>query len=120
MSRNLKNNQKNVQIHDYLLNSTKNLGGGTILDLGVYVIQVSLFAFGADPISIKATGKLNEDGVDVATNIELKFANGGIANLRTSSLEEYDNKATIKGTKGSITVSWMVFGMNFRNFLEFR
>ncbi|KAL7012787.1 hypothetical protein ACKWTF_015048 [Chironomus riparius] len=81
---------------------TKNLGGGTILDLGVYTIQVSLFAFRAEPTSIKATGKLNDDGVDVETQFEMTFPNGGTAKIRTSSLKELENIATIKGTKGTM------------------
>lgn len=43
----------------------KQLGGGTVLDLGVYTIQVILWAFRAAPTKIVAKGKLNEDGVDL-------------------------------------------------------
>lgn len=82
----------------------KELGGGTILDLGVYTIQISQWAFREPPKTIKAKGTLNDDGVDMEMTGELHYS-GGVAKIRTSGLEVLDNKATIKGTKGQITVS---------------
>ena len=38
------------------------LGGGSLLDIGVYPIQLALMVFGEDPIEIKASGHLNDDG----------------------------------------------------------
>lgn len=71
----------------------------------MYTIQISQFVFRAEPLSIKATGKLNDEGVDVETEVELKYPNGGVARFKTSALQEYDNKATIRGSKASMTVS---------------
>lgn len=85
--------------------SKQELGGGTILDLGVYTIQVSQFVFQTEPISIKATGTLNDDGVDVETEVEMKYPNGGVARFKTSGLREYHNTAIVCGSKASITVS---------------
>lgn len=82
----------------------KELGGGTVLDLGVYTIQVCLWAFRDGPTKIVAKGKLNEEGVDMEVEAELHFPNGGIAKMKTSALKKLDNEATIKGTKGAITV----------------
>ena len=82
----------------------KNLGGGTILDLGVYTIQVSLWAFRDFPVEIKSEGTLNDDGVDIAIKGELKFANGGVAKIKTSAVEALRNSAIIRGTKGSMEV----------------
>ena len=85
--------------------SQKDLGGGTILDLGVYTIQLSQFVFESEPISIKAQGTLNDDGVDVETEVEMKYPNGGVARFKTSGLREYNNTAIVHGSKASITVS---------------
>lgn len=82
----------------------KELGGGTILDLGVYTIQLSLWVFEAEPTSVRASGGLNEFGCDTNINAVLEFANGGKSTIATSSLEKLSNKAVIKGTKGQITV----------------
>lgn len=82
----------------------KALGGGTVLDLGVYTIQVSLWAFRAAPVKVVAKGQLNEEGVDMAMEAELHFPGGGVAKIRTSGLQKLGNKAVIRGTKGSLTL----------------
>lgn len=80
-------------------------GGGTILDLGVYTIQASLWAFGGEePESIEATGTLNDEGCDMEMKGVLKFKNGGVARIQTSALEELKNTLTVKGTKGEVSV----------------
>lgn len=84
----------------------KELGGGTILDLGVYTIQFAQFVFRSEPISITAKGQLNEDGVDVETEVEMKYACGGVARFKTSSLEELSNKANVRGSKNFMTVGF--------------
>ncbi|XP_055917385.1 trans-1,2-dihydrobenzene-1,2-diol dehydrogenase-like [Eupeodes corollae] len=82
----------------------KELGGGTVLDLGIYVIQASQWAFQEPPKSIKATGELNAEGVDVCVQAELEYSGGRIAKIQTSAKKELENKAVIKGTKGEITI----------------
>jgi len=81
----------------------KELGGGTVLDLGVYTIQFAQFVFRSEPVSISAKGTLNENGVDVETEVELKYANGGVARFKTSALKELTNKAHVRGTKSLMT-----------------
>lgn len=81
----------------------KNQGGGTILDLGVYTVQLAQWAFGEPPKSIKATGTLNDDGCDMEMQAELQYSTG-VAKIRTSALEKLDNRAVIRGSKGTITV----------------
>lgn len=83
----------------------KDLGGGTILDLGVYAIQFAQFVFGEEPVSVTAKGKVNENGVDVETEVELTYKSGGIARFKTSALKELNNKAHIRGSKNFMTVS---------------
>lgn len=84
--------------------SQKELGGGTVLDLGIYTIQLTQLIFNEFPLSIKATGKLNDDGCDLEMKAVLKYNNGKMGVMMTSALEELDNKAIIKGTKGELIV----------------
>lgn len=84
--------------------SKKELGGGTVLDLGVYTIQVCQWAFMTPPKSIKATGTLNEDGCDMEMSAELVYGDNAVAKIRTSAMETLSNKAVITGSKGQITV----------------
>lgn len=85
--------------------SQKNLGGGTVLDLGIYTIQLAQLIFGKVPQSIEATGKLNEDGCDLEMKATLSYGDDKKAVMTTSALEKLDNTAIIKGTKGHIVVS---------------
>lgn len=81
------------------------MGGGTILDLGVYVIQLAQFIFREEPVSITAKGKTNENGVDVETEVEMRYRKGGVARFKTSFLEELGNRAIVRGSKSEMTVS---------------
>lgn len=81
------------------------MGGGTILDLGVYAIQFCQFVFEQEPLSIHASGVLSDDeGIDVEVNAELKYRNNGVAKIKTSFLENLSGEAKVVGTKGTITV----------------
>lgn len=80
-------------------------GGGSVLDLGAYPIQIALWVFRAEPTKVIAFGKLNEDGLDMEYNGELRFPNGGITKFKVSCLTALTNKAIIKGAKGEIVVS---------------
>lgn len=82
----------------------KELGGGTVLDLGIYVIQASQWVFREPPVSIKATGELNAEGVDLGVQATLEYSGGRVAKIETSAKEELQNKAIIKGSKGQITI----------------
>lgn len=75
-----------------------------MLDLGVYVIQLSQWCFGRAPIDIKATGQLNEDGCDIDMQAVLTYSDGGVARIATSALRQLTNVAVIRGTKGTIRV----------------
>lgn len=89
-------------------NSKKNLGGGTILDLGIYAIQFCQWVFCQAPKSIQATGKLNEEGVDVEMSAEITYGDNKVGKIKTSALNTLTNTAKIVGTKGQITVNKMI------------
>ncbi|KAM7353882.1 trans-1,2-dihydrobenzene-1,2-diol dehydrogenase-like [Cochliomyia hominivorax] len=82
----------------------RNLGGGTVLDLGIYTIQVSQWAFQEPPQEIKAKGKVNAEGVDVDVEAELHYPGKRMAKMHISANEILGNNAVIKGTKGQITL----------------
>lgn len=85
--------------------SKKDLGGGTILDLGVYNIQLASLAFnGEKPIAIQASGQVNEDGVDTSVSATLSYKNGRTATIVTQSHVALSNEAIIAGTKGILRV----------------
>lgn len=56
------------------------------------------------PESIKATGFLNEDGVDVSMSATLIYKGNRTATIMTHGLIKLPNEAYICGTKGMIKV----------------
>uniref|UniRef100_A0A1B6CSQ0 Trans-1,2-dihydrobenzene-1,2-diol dehydrogenase n=2 Tax=Clastoptera arizonana TaxID=38151 RepID=A0A1B6CSQ0_9HEMI len=84
----------------------KELGGGTVLDLGVYALQLLVLIFGNNkPIALKALGHTNEDGVDESMSCILTYSGGRTAVISTHSKVELPNKSYIVGTKGTIEIS---------------
>jgi len=81
------------------------LGGGALLDIGVYPIALSSMIFGgAKPLEIKASGHLLPSNVDAQIGITLKYAKNGLAVLMCSVCAEGPNDAVIQGTKGYIKI----------------
>lgn len=72
--------------------------------IGVYTTQFVQWIFREEPKSIKATGKLNENGVDLEMAAELRYDNNRVARMRTSAIETWENVAKIVGTKGTMKV----------------
>lgn len=75
-----------------------------MLDLGVYVIQACQWVFQQVPKSIKATGTLNDEGVDLEMSAEITYGDNKVAALKTSAVKTLNNTLKIVGTKGQITV----------------
>lgn len=83
----------------------KEVGGGSLLDLGVYTLHFVDTIFGPDkPESIISEGVLNNHGTDVNISAILKYAKGKIAVVSTQTEVKMDNSAYIYGTKGMIKV----------------
>ncbi len=81
----------------------KSLGGGSVLDIGVYAIFLATLVFG-EPSCIKSVSKLSETGVDEYANMILQYPGGETAHLLTSIIFNTSLEAEIIGTKGSIKI----------------
>jgi predicted dehydrogenase len=77
------------------------LGGGAVLDLGVYPISFAHMFLG-QPASIQATAKLTDLGVDETTGILLGYESGAHAALSCSIASSGPVNSTIIGTDGHI------------------
>lgn len=83
----------------------KELGGGTVLDLGVYVLQLIVLVFGNEkPTTLKAVGHINQEGVDESVSCILTYPGGRTAIMNTHSKVVLPNISYIVGTKGTIEV----------------
>ena len=81
----------------------KHLGGGSLLDLGIYVISFAHMILGK-PEKIYAESVFTENDVDAKTSMIFKYTNGAIANLSCSMYDTQPNRAVIAGTKGFIEI----------------
>lgn len=82
----------------------KELGGGALLDHGSYGIDVLEWIFEEEPSDIKATGQLNDDGVDTNVQAEFNYSGNRNATLKLSITEKLSNTISIHGTKASMEV----------------
>lgn len=92
------------------------MGGGVTIDMGIYATHLLQWVFQEEPSSIKATGVVNEDGVDVEMYAELNYGENRKGRVRTSVINTWPEEATIVGTKGSIKVISKCFDFFFRKF----
>lgn len=79
------------------------LGGGSLLDLGVYIVSFAQMLLGA-PQTVSATGSLLEAGVDAEAGILLGYSDGRTATLLTSFRAPMPGQARVMGTEGWIDV----------------
>lgn len=77
------------------------LGGGALLDLGVYPLNLAHLFLGT-PAAVQSWAKLTPEGVDETTGILLGYASGAVAALTCSINGPSRNAATITGTRGRI------------------
>jgi len=95
-----------VKIDDVERLTRKDLGGGSIMDLGVYLLQFTLAVFGPEmPETVKAVGTVNKEGCDMATGITLQYKDGRIAQLASTVFAQTACEASVFGTKGSIKLA---------------
>ena len=78
------------------------LGGGALLDVGVYPIAYAMLVFGAEPAAVSGCATLGPTGVDEAAVISLAFPCGGLASLHCSVRLLSDPTGRIHGERGTI------------------
>jgi predicted dehydrogenase len=89
------------------------LGGGALLDLGIYPVWFSQFWLGT-PRQVIAAGSKTATGVDAQTAVILSYASGAQALLSTNLLAFSPARASLTGTDARIEVnSWMAVPAGF-------
>lgn len=78
------------------------LGGGTLLDIGLYTVLIPMLFLGV-PDEIIATAFIGKTGVDESSSIIFKYSNGAIASLSSTFLAHTKTQAEIAGSEGRIT-----------------
>ena len=82
---------------------SKSLGGGSLLDLGIYPIFLATLILG-EPSVIQSVSKLTATGVDEYCNIVIQYPKGQVAHLLSTISFSTAIEAEIIGTKGRIAI----------------
>lgn len=85
------------------------VGGGALLDVGVYTVSLASMVFGRPPARITGMAHLGRTGVDEQSAIILGYDNGQLAVLTCAVQTETAKEAVVYGTKGSIRMGPMFF-----------
>ncbi|MCP4610170.1 MAG: Gfo/Idh/MocA family oxidoreductase [Planctomycetes bacterium] len=81
-----------------------NLGGGSLLDVGVYNIALAQMVYQREPTRISGMAHLGETGVDEQSSVTLGYDNGALAILTSAVRTETSQEAAIYGTDGYIKI----------------
>ena len=79
------------------------LGGGALLDLGIYPISFTWDMLG-QPSSIKAMATFRDTGADAQVATVFHYASGAMATTLSSSDSAGPNRASVVGTRGRIDI----------------
>jgi predicted dehydrogenase len=80
-------------------------GGGALMDIGCYCINLSRLLFDAEPTEVQAIVRRDpEMGVDIVTSALLGFDGGGQASFTCSMRTEPDQRVHIVGDRGRIDI----------------
>lgn len=82
----------------------KALGGGSVLDIGIYPIFLTALIFG-EPSVIKTVSTLTATGVDAYASVIMQYAGGQTAHVLSAINFNTAVEAEIIGTKGRIKIS---------------
>lgn len=81
----------------------KELGGGSLLDIGIYPLFLSYLINGM-PTNITAAATLAPTGADQQCGMVLTYSNGAMAILNSTFMANTENVALIYGTEGTIRI----------------
>ena len=79
------------------------LGGGALLDFGVYCLSLAFLLLG-NPAKIQSQAFIGKTGVDEQSAITLSYPQGELAILLATLQARTSNEAVIVGTKGKIRI----------------
>lgn len=80
------------------------LGGGAVLDVGIYAMTAASLLFGDDVVSFSTEGVLTEKGVDAHSSTVWRYRDGRLATINTSMDCCYGDKIHVYGDKGMMVI----------------
>lgn len=80
------------------------LGGGALLDLGVYTLAFAAMFIDEKPEKIVAARIQHETGVDAQNTVSLSYRSGAMASLSSTMMTATEKRGAIYGEKGFLVV----------------
>ncbi|MDF2926096.1 MAG: dehydrogenase [Paenibacillaceae bacterium] len=94
------------------------LGGGALLDAGIYPVSFASMVLGTQPDEIRSLAHLGETGVDEQFSLLFGYPEGRIASLSGAVRTNLINDAWIMGTEGHIHVPSFLFARSASLFVK--
>ena len=88
------------------------LGGGALLDLGVYPATLAYWVLGR-PDEVKAVGRLSDEGVDLHIASVWRYDRGAVASLTCGLTAQNPCTAAISGPEGSLLLPGPFFNPGY-------
>jgi len=82
----------------------RSLGGGGLLDLGIYPVSFASLVFGAQPSRIESVVHKERNGVDDQADMLFQYSGGASACLSCSTRFAMKQEAIVYGSKGMIII----------------
>ena len=102
------NADKGVRVDESVDRIWKNeLGGGALLDQGVYIVSFLTLVFGSiSPDKIAATGAISDglNPVDIFSNITVNYPGNRFGTAQVSIISTTPDEVNIVGTKGRLKI----------------
>jgi predicted dehydrogenase len=83
----------------------RSLGGGALLDLGIYAVSM-VASFLDDDLTVSALGTLTDTEVDGSTSAVFRDGAGRHGAISTSLWSELPNRASVNGTRGRVELGY--------------
>lgn len=80
------------------------LGGGALLDLGIYPLALTAMVLGANPVNIRGVADIGSTGVDEQCAFILQYTGGRLASLFAAVRTDAPGGAMLLGSKGRIEI----------------
>ena len=80
----------------------KSLGGGSLLDIGIYPLFLGQWMAGAPVAELQAIAQFSETGVDAATDISVRYQNGVTGSYNATFLANTRSEGVLYGSDGYI------------------
>jgi D-xylose 1-dehydrogenase (NADP+, D-xylono-1,5-lactone-forming) len=78
------------------------LGGGALMDVGIYCLGGAVRLWGSDPETIVSSRVLAPSGVDASSDVQLTWPGGRTAIIRCSFVDEEQQLLRVTGDRGTL------------------